>query len=354
MKISPLLRSLTSIALSAVTLMLCSTAHAQMNQTKKFELAAGPCAATGYPMTIRFGAFTSSPGVGFPVPSGHHLNGKFGLSSRSWAVGDPMQRVPKRLELLYFSLLEDKFYYGEFALPSESIRSLLTQGFWDYDKKKQATFHKFTVCVLPKGAVVVWLTGVGKQVVVGRFQAKESNTDAQDFKQEFPTSDRAEMLKESLAEVSAEVRAEVATGRLSANRWDQYLMTYPWKIEASLSLAMSNYRVNFLSGAYTVYPASQDRAAHIEFLTTPIVKAVPEKISMAMTASSGKNFDLKVDLFDENQTQAAFQTLQRILPGAPITLWFEVDPAFKTATLTLLNTARKISLDKSTVRIVSY
>ena len=104
----------------------------------KFKLSAGPCAAKGYPMTIQVGNFVCANGQTFPLPSGHHLEGKWGVSSRAWAVGDEMQPVPAHLEILYFSYTENQFYEGEFALPTSKIHAWLKAGFWDLDEQQRA------------------------------------------------------------------------------------------------------------------------------------------------------------------------------------------------------------------------
>ena len=138
-------------------------------QTKKFVLTAGPCAADGYWVTIQGGAFIGSDGSAFAVSSGHTLQGDWGASGTTWSSGDDRHPAPERLRLTWFSYAEDKFYKGDFLLPQERIYHLLQQGSWDIEKNKHVTFTTLTVCVLPIGVVVVWLTG-GNQVLIGRYQ----------------------------------------------------------------------------------------------------------------------------------------------------------------------------------------
>jgi hypothetical protein len=76
---------------------------------ERFRLYTGPCTAKGYPMTIQLGAFVRPDGKTMPVPVGHTLEGKWGLSSIGQVLGDEFQPVPGSLEILYFSYLEDSF-----------------------------------------------------------------------------------------------------------------------------------------------------------------------------------------------------------------------------------------------------
>ncbi len=86
------------------------------------------------------------------------------------------------------------------------MQELLQTGFWRLDKQQQATYTELIVCVLAKGVVVVWLSGAGEQVLIGRFQGTVSNVDFHRF---YPKSDRAAMLKEETADAPPAVQAQV-------------------------------------------------------------------------------------------------------------------------------------------------
>jgi hypothetical protein len=51
------------------------------------------------------------------------------------------------------------------------------------------------VCVLPKGVVVVWLTG-GNQVLLGRYHAREKWVTRDEFVRYYGPADRASMVQE--------------------------------------------------------------------------------------------------------------------------------------------------------------
>jgi len=316
---------------------------------EKFRLSAGPCAAKGYPMTIQFGAFVRPDGKTMPVPAGNTLEGKWGLSSIGQVVGDEFQPVPVSLEILYFSYLEDTFYEGTFPLPQQELRALLRAGFWAHRQQQQRTYDELTVCVLPKGAVVVWLVGAGRQVLVGRYQAQVSKVD---FRRFYPKSDRAEMLRQKLAAAPPAVQAQVKAGTLSARQWDEYLKTYTWQVSFNQPLKLTYYRANFLSGEYLSEPETRDMAPYLQAMLTPHVRPVPSSVSFSVTDEAGHKYILKADPLDEAETQAAFQQLHAAHPAAPITLLVETDKYVKAATLVLESGGQRIPLTKSDVRIV--
>ncbi len=316
---------------------------------EKFRLSAGPCAAKGYPMTILFGAFVRPDGKTLPVPAGNTLEGKWGLSSIGQVVGDEFQPVPVSLEILYFSYLEDTFYEGAFPLPQQELRALLRTGFWAHREQQQRTYDELTVCVLPKGAVVVWLVGAGRQVLVGRYQGQVSKVD---FRRFYPKSDRAEMLRQKLAAAPPAVQAQAKAGTLSARQWDEYLKTYPWQVAFNQPLKLTYYRANFLSGEYLAEPETRDMAPYLQGILTPHARPVPSSLSLSVTDEAGHKYILKADPLDEAETQAAFQKLHAAHPAAPITLHVETDKYVKAASLVLESGGQRIPLTKSSVRII--
>ncbi|MGI4863604.1 MAG: DUF2931 family protein [Janthinobacterium lividum] len=321
-------------------------------QTEKFRLSAGPCAADGYWVTIQGGSFINSQGRGFPVPGGHTLEGNWGASGTAWAVGDEMQAVPERLSMLWFSYAEDKFYQGEFALPQEKIYALLKAGYWNQDKKQHDTYNEFTVCVLPKGVVVVWLTG-SNQVLVGRFQAAETFPSADAYERYYGPANRAIMVKETQAELPAAVQQEIETGTISTKKWDDYLLTYPWQVAFNQSFNLYRLHLTGFNAERFVAPLTRELAPYQQFILAPGPKPVPRKLYLYGTTEHGAHYVVRVKSFDEAETMAAFQRLHQLSPGSPITLLFTLDKPFQKATLTLKNDRNELALTKSTVEVLS-
>ena len=324
----------------------------QKYQTEKFRLTAGPCAADGYWVTIQSGSFINSQGTGFPVPSGHTLEANWGASGTAWAGGDELPAVPERLRMLWFSYAEDKFYQGEFALPQEKLYELLKQGSWDLKKQKQVTYNRFTVCVLPKGVVVVWLTG-GNQTLVGRFQAHETQPSPAEYREYYGPADRASMVKETRAEMPAHVQAEIKAGTLSTKKWDEYLKPYNWQVAFSAPFPLYAYNVSFVNAERTSDPLTRDGLeAYRRFVLTPAPKPAPKSGFFYGTAAHGGRYLVQVRQFDEAETLAAFRTLHAASPTSPITLLFTLDKPFQKATMTLRNEAKTIPLTKTKVDVL--
>ena len=324
------------------------------SQTEKFELTAGPCAADGYWVTIQSGTFIGSDGKAFSVPSGHTLEGSWGTSGTVWSSGDDRHPAPERLSLTWFAYAEDKFYQGEFLLPQEKIYQLLRQGSWDIGKQKQMTYNRFIVCVLPRGQVVVWLTG-GNQVLVGRFQAAEKHVTGDEFVRYYGENvDRATMVRETHAELPAAVQAEIKAGTLSTRQWDDYLKSYPWRVEFAQPLALYEYSVNFVNAERTNNPLTREGMdTYRNLILAPSPKAMPRKMLLYGQAPHQARYLVRVKQFDQAELRAAAELLLRAHPAAPLTFYFAIDKPYQKATLSLKNDWRTIPLPKAPVEVLS-
>ena len=325
----------------------------QPYQTEKFILTAGPCAADGYTAMIQGGAFTGSDGSSFAVPGGHVLEGDWGASGTTWSSGDDRHSAPERLVLTWFAYAEDKFYQGAFALPQERIHALLKQGSWDIDKQKHVTYNELTVCVLPKGVVVVWLTG-GNQVLVGRYQAAEFTPTPAQFEGYYGQANRASFVKYRQAQMPADVQAEIKAGPLSPRRWDDYLKTYPWRVEFAQPLALYRYVAYYTSAERTRNPLTREGMdAYRAIILQPGPKPLPTGLHFYGQAPHKARYLVRVKAFDQAELRAAAEQLLRAHPAAPLTLYFAIDKPYQKATLALKNEWQTIPLPKAPVEVLS-
>lgn len=320
-------------------------------QTEKFRLTAGPTAAPGYPMTIQFGAFVRSDGKNLVVPSGHYLDGEgpWNTSGIVWGVGEETQPAPARLDILYFSYTEDRFYEGKFPLPQQHIYELLKAGFWDTTSDKQITYNALYVCVLPKGLVVVWLVGPGRQTLVGHYQAQVSDADWQRFN---PGVDRQKAVRFHQSEMLPAVQAQIAAGTISAKPWLDYLATYPWQVALPPELTLTMYRLHYQSGEYTNGPDTRDPAPYVRALLSAQPRPVPRSGTWWVRDAAGHTYRLRVRRFEEAEIQAAFRTLHQAHPNGPLTLRLDADKYLKQATLALTAGQQAIPLTKTPVEIL--
>jgi hypothetical protein len=322
-------------------------------QTEKFVLTAGPCAADGYFVMIQGGQFIGSDGTGFAVPGGHVLRSTWGASGTTWSSGDDRHPAPERLSLTWFSYAEDKFYKGDFLLPQERIYHLLEQGSWDIEKNKHVTFTTLTVCVLPKGVVVVWLTG-GNQVLIGRYQGQEFNPSPEQFQHYYGRANRASFVQYRREQMPAEVQAEIKAGTLSTKRWDEWLKTYPWKVEFAQPLMLYRYAAYYTSAERTRNPLTREGMdAYRALVLEPSAKPLPTNLHFYGQAPHQARYLVRVKQFDQAELRAAVEQLLKQDPTSPLTFYFALDKPYQKATLLLKNQWKEIPLNKVTVEVLN-
>ena len=84
------------------------------------------------------------------------------------------------------------------------------------------------------------------------------------------------MVKNTQAELPAEVQAEIKAGTLSTKRWDEWLKTYPWKVEFAQPLTLYRYAAYYTSAERTRNPLTREGMdAYRALMLEPSAKPCP-------------------------------------------------------------------------------
>lgn len=90
-----------------------------------------------------------------------------GISDNGWGdrgpdheQGEDLKAMPVKFGILWGSLLEKKYYKGNWELPKDSILKYIDKGYLDWRSNKWDTYFELNFGVAPGGVVVVWLRGV--------------------------------------------------------------------------------------------------------------------------------------------------------------------------------------------------
>ena len=327
----------------------------ETSQPEKFKLSADVGTTIGNPVEVVNGACTGPGGASFHVPSGYFLESDWTGGGTVEMMGDDYNAAPDSLHLLWYSFAEDKFYQGEFHLPQQRIQTLLKAGYWDRHYKKHDTYSEITICTLPQGGAVVWLSG-GNKVLLGRYQGQAVAYDFSRFK---PGVDRAGLAQEERAKLPAAVQEQLRTNTFSPAQWDAYLVKYPWRVEAFMQesphpvpLTLYMMYVRYFSAEDDSYAVNKDdMAPYLNLIQKPNLKAVPKSLGLFVENKYREQHEIRIKSFDEAETLAAFQALAAYHPQAPIVLRVEVDKFFSKATLTLSNGFQTLPLTKAKVKI---
>lgn len=194
----------------------------------EFTWLATESAPHHFPMQIINGSFGyhGSGNDGLYVPSGGVLYRGWGSAISSHVVGSDVKPLPDRLNITFYSYMEDTFYKGNFNLPYEKILALFREGV--QENKDDPTYRYVMVGVAPGGSVAVWVKG--KQSTVEVFFSKATKVEL-DLAQEFgvPVKDRAIYVNDIVVDsVKPEILDEIRKNGIPFDRWEKYRTQYQW------------------------------------------------------------------------------------------------------------------------------
>ncbi|MFJ1492204.1 DUF2931 family protein [Capnocytophaga canis] len=165
------------LALLLVTTQLLSCQNNKVME-EKYEWGAGISTEIGFPVRIYAGRVGD-----MTIMSG--FTASFDKPDDGWGVGysegSMKKHLPKDLDIIWLSYVEDCFYHVKGNLDYVRILTLFREGFKYRVENLEAypmgyrevTYDTIVVGLAPGGVVVVWLAGIVHKIEVGRFQAEK-------------------------------------------------------------------------------------------------------------------------------------------------------------------------------------
>jgi hypothetical protein len=307
----------------------------------EFNWIATESAPANYPMQIMRGGGFSYHGVdddGLYIPSGGVLYGGWGNPRSSHVVGPALKPLPDKLDILFYSYLEDTFYRGHFDLPYDKILNLFREG--AVLDPTNPIYNRIMVGVAPGGTVAVWVTG---RKTVEVFFGKALKTDVDWGKAlDYPADERAGFIARRLASATKpDILASIRKNGIPFDRWSGYRAQYHWvptfkdeRLPKYINVIYFNGENNRLNFSLEEKDISQPRP-------------VPSEISFSYLMKGEKEADVFIIHFNEEEIYSAFKKLG----SNQDLLRFEFEPKLpKPSTIIrLYNDKESIVLRKSVV-----
>jgi hypothetical protein len=227
----------------------------------RFDWEASESAPQHFPMQIVFGdlRYHDTPsGAGLYVPDNVLIYHGWGRSDSSHVTGDALKPLPDRLDISFYSYLEDQFYQGSFELPYEKILRLFQEA--EAGPKRRAmngdeipNSYVVTTGVAPGGTVAVWFAFHLGQTELFFGKAEKTEMDyAKAFRLgfTFPNEQaRKEDIEESIQDaVPPEKLADIRKNGIPFDKWANYRIRYNWTLTFPASNPPSRFRLGFFSG----------------------------------------------------------------------------------------------------------
>lgn len=315
----------------------------------RFDWEASESAPEHYPMQIISGNFRyygDANGAGLYAPSGNTLYNGWGLKNSVHVTGEVLKPLPDKLDITFFSYLEDQFYRGSFDLPYNTILRLFQE---EEKKPKQKSMngtdisnnYMIIVGVAPGGVVAVWMRGQGtKEILFGKAQKIDL-----DFTKTmgYPEAKRAEFLKEIIEfAVNPDILAAIRKNGIPFQKWENYRARYNWVPSFTVNNPPEKISISFYTGEGQsfAYPLEKDFTTK----THPALKS----IRFTYTKSGQTKSNYYYIRFDEDEILDAFTRLNT--KESPLKVEFDPKLPIEQTQIRLHNGKDAIQLKKFTIK----
>lgn len=304
------------------------------------------CAPKDYPVEIVKGDFIFENGRTLYIPDRQFTNNGWGAFGSTHIVGDAQKPLPKRLAITWFSFLEDKFYTGNFELPSEKLTKLFEEGYISPLTGKKKEFDNILVGLAPGGGVAVWVMGdkVTKELV---FLQAEDTSIAWPAFVDNPEYPRKRYIATMLAQsMSPQEIAELRAQPLSGDLWKvNYRTAYQWHPSIIGKATASSILISYFNGERE-YISYEDKVEAPENLGRPAPKSCSFYWQTPLNIKMGAEIN-----FDTEEIFAALNKFSVLDPKAMMTLQLRVNAADQTVSLFLSNDKVILELRKANIRV---
>jgi len=293
----------------------------------RFEWSASDSAPEYFAMKIISGTLRfhgNANGAGTNVPGGGVISHGWGLLNSIHVTGEALKPLPDKLDISFFSYMEDQFYRGTFDLPYDTILKVFQE---EEAKPKRKTMdgkelpnnYKIIVGVAPGGTVAVWLRSQGTKEL---FFGKAQKVDMDFAKNVFPADNREERIaqvkKVSERESTPEVLAAIRKNGIPFTKWADFRKTYNWAPTFAVRNPPTEVGVGFYNGEGRSFMFPLDK------VFTASTKSIPKRISFSYPIATQTGNDYYIVHFDEAEIVDAFTRLS----AKQLPLQLEFDPKF--------------------------
>lgn len=152
--------------------------------SQQYHILVSGTAPELYPTDTFFGLLWLDKDDAMEIPKKYPFQGEWGHPVSCHLMNREGFPVPQKLDLVWLSIVERKFYSIEKLLSVNSLEELL--GIKD-DESGEQRYEYIVVGMAPYGGVALWAHGSKKSVLMNWFQAEPIQVDMKDFMPLNPT-----------------------------------------------------------------------------------------------------------------------------------------------------------------------
>ncbi len=311
----------------------------------------------GYPIEVYRGGLYLENGDFQPLT----LANNAGLSGwgASGASMSEATSVPKRIKLIWLSYAEDCLWKIDFELPQADIdkmKKYFAEGyqnggvFLHTKNYKLETYDYVVVGYSPGGAVFVWLSGNGKQVEIGRYQAEKTTVPQEEIDQLdnhdrllFDPVDRKRTMDNPKI-VPPEIREAHKNKPIPFGLWDTYRARYSWRptfVSNQESWSMIDTRMEMFNGEF------EEQVDQILIKNELTKRAIPKKINIGWRDKTGQNYS-GTFWFNEKEIFDAYAAIFKEKPDGEAEIEIRISMGNMDITAFIKGNGKEIGINQKT------
>ena len=330
------------LLLLLIVIVFCKDTNAQNNDKNKtdFGWSASVTSVLDYPIEVHKGYLATKKEFITAFRNNGVEDDGWDVDGQTGASGGKI--IPTLVSLTWVSYAEKKFWLlDEAALPSDKILKLFQEGFYNEDRvtKKQVhqTYKHILVGVAPGGVVVVFLTGLWHRVEIGRYQAKETFVDVNEF-YDNPSEHTQQGFYDRLFEITLkpEMQERIKKDGIPLGLWDTYRERYNWRFDVQFYKEGDNItdplHIAYINGEEEILKPKEELVIRNT--------ALPKLARLYFINNWCEAF------FDPDELVAAFKKVTQGNPKAAVTIVAKVQFMYKSVKFSVKCGDKEVPLEK--------
>lgn len=296
---------------------------------KKFEWQENINSPLGYPMEVYRGGLESQEGGYVSLNLGPTAN-KNGWGATGSGMSSGEKALPNRLNLIWLSYAEESMFEINTKIDYEKMQALFETGYkikGASGAEKKANYDTIIVGFAPGGIIVVWVSGAGKQVEIGRYEGKKYTVPEAEIakldsneKLLFDANNRKRIMQNPNM-VPLEIQEKNKGKEIPFGLWDEYRVKYNWSPVFSSNMKkikVVNFHLEMVNGEKeTEFGELMNQSEAKE-------RAVPKLLNFGWRDETGQLYGGKI-IFNEASVLKAFKEISKESSSLPVELHVEVN-----------------------------
>ena len=217
------------------------------NKNAKFEWYASGNAPLLFPTELVMGNFLNEDLTKMNIPESYPFATTWGKPVSMHLLPEKYHPVPKYILIIWFSIVENKFYTVADELPKEQIETLLSE---KNETTKKPKYDTLIAGMAPYGKLAIWLSGNGITTEVAWLQGKEVAIAMKDFAPDSKLN-QEEYAKQALADCQEAFENIRKNGLPDPMLFEQYMQKFNYRITPKFEnpdAVFTGIEINYYNG----------------------------------------------------------------------------------------------------------